>query len=170
VGAGRVGVVVAPTPIDRPSVAGAWARNVGAGETRAMDGWRLRPSETWVRDVQRDVLALGSVVFYLLVLGRALVGPFWDLVVPLLVVGVGLLVAVPLLRGTDLYLTRAMVVAVLVTRHYGDVVFGVFAAVAFVSMVVFAFRLDRPRPAIARGLALGAVLSVGAYALAGAVE
>jgi hypothetical protein len=136
-----------------------------------MEGWRLRPSETWVREVQRDVLALGGVVFYLLVLGRALVGPFWDLVVQLLVVGVGLLVALPLLRGTtDLYLTRAMVVAVLVTRHYGDVVFGVFAAVAFVSMVVFAFRLDRPRAAIARGLALGAVLSVGAYALAGAVE
>ena len=136
-----------------------------------MERWRLRPSETWVREVQRDVLALGGVVFYLLVLGRALVGPFWDLVVPLLVVGVGLLVALPLLRGTtDLYLTRAMVVAVLVTRHYGDVVFGVFAAVAFVAMVVFALRLDRPRAAIARGLVLGAVLSVGAYALASAVE
>jgi hypothetical protein len=135
-----------------------------------MDTWSLRPSETWLREVQRDVLALGSVVFYLLVLGRALVGPFWDLAIPLLVVGGGLLVATPLLRGTDLYLTRAMVLAVLVTRHYEDVVFGIFSAVAFVLMVVFALRLDRPRPAIARGLALGAVLSAGAYVLAGAVE
>jgi len=124
-------------------------------------------SETWVREVERDVLALGGAVFYFLVLGRSLVGPFWDLVVPLLVVAGLLIVALPLLRGTDLYLTRAMVVAVLISRHYDDVVFAIFAAVIFALMVLFAFRLDRPRSAILQGLLLGTVLAVGAYALAG---
>lgn len=122
-------------------------------------------SPQWVREVQRDVLALGSVVFYLLVVGRSLVGPFWDLVVPLLVVAAGLILAYPLLRHIDLYVTRAAVIAVLLTKHYDDDVFGLFAAVAFVALVVFAFQLGRPRATILRGLALGVVLSVAAVAL-----
>ena len=130
-------------------------------------GWRgLRISDGWLREVQRDVLALGSVVFYLLVLGRALVGPFWDLAVPLVVVGAGLAAASPLLKSADLYLTRGGILAVLVTRHYGDVVFGLFAATALMSMTLFAYRLGRSGTAIARGLILGAGLSGVAYALA----
>jgi hypothetical protein len=125
-----------------------------------------RLSQDWVQEVQRDVLALGSVVFYVLVLGRALVGPFWDLATPLLVIGGALLAASPLLRSTDLYLTRALVVAVLVTRHYDDVVFGVFSGAAFVLMVLCSSRLGRPRAAIARGLALGVGSSCVGYALA----
>ena len=112
------------------------------------------------------MLALGSIVFYLLVLGRSLIGPFWDLVVPLVVVGVVLLAATPWLRSTDLYLTRGVVVAVLVTQHYGDPVFGAFAGVAVVAMAFFAIRLGHPRAAVGRGLGLGGVLSVVGAVLA----
>jgi hypothetical protein len=126
----------------------------------------MRLSESWLREVQRDLMALGSVVFYVLVLGRALVGPYWDLATPLLVVGVALLAVHPLLDRADLYLTRALIVAVLVTRHYGDVVFGLFAAAAFVLMVLSAPSLGRSRSSIVQGLALGFVASGAAFALA----
>ena len=126
----------------------------------------MRVSRSWLREIQRDLMALGSVVFYLLVLGRALVGPYWDLAIPLLVVGVALLAVHPSLKRTDLYLTRSLIVAVLVTRHYGDLVFGLFAAVAFVLMVLSAPGLGRSRSIIVRGLALGVVASAVAFALA----
>jgi hypothetical protein len=127
-------------------------------------------SDGWLREAARDLLALGSVVFYVLVLGRALVGPYWDLAVPLAVAGAGRAIAIPVLRSTDLYLTRGLLVAVLVTRHYGDAVFGVFAAVAFVLMVVAAVGLERGRSAVARGVALGAVLSAAGYVLAASID
>jgi hypothetical protein len=122
--------------------------------------------EGWVQEVQRDVMALGGAVFYARVLGRALVGPYWDLAVPLLVVGVGLLVGYPLLRNTDLYLTRGLLVAVLVSRHYDDLVFAVFATITYVLMTVFAVRLGRSVPAVVRGIALGAAASAGGWVIA----
>jgi hypothetical protein len=125
-----------------------------------------RVSRSWLREVQRDLMALGSVIFYLLVLGRALVGPFWDLAIPLLVVGVALLAVQPFLKEADLYLTRALILAVLVTRHYGDVVFGLFAGAAFVLMVLSALALGRSRSSIAQGLVVGVVGSGVALALA----
>jgi hypothetical protein len=82
------------------------------------------------------------------------------------VVGVVLLAVHALLEGADLYLTRALIVAVLVTRHYGDVVFGLFAAAAFVLMVLSAPHLGRSRSSIAQGLAVGVVASGAAFALA----
>ena len=126
----------------------------------------MRVSDRWLHEVQRDLMALGSVVFYALVLGRALVGPFWDLATPLLVVGVALLAVHVLLSQADLYLTRALIVAVLVTRHYGDIVFAMFASAAFVLMLLSARSLGRSRSSIVQGLALGVVLSGAAYALA----
>jgi len=127
-------------------------------------------SEGWLREVARDLMALGSVVFYVLVLGRALVGPYWDLAVPLTVAGLALAAATAVLRSTDLYLTRGLLVAVLVTRHYGDVVFGVFAGVAFVLMVAAALLLERGRTAVGRGVVLGVALGAAGYVAAGWFE
>ena len=126
----------------------------------------MRVSERWLREVQRDLLALGSVVFYVLVLGRALVGPYWDLAIPLVVVGVVLWALHRFLEGTDLYLARALIVAVLVTRHYGDAVFGLFAAGAFVLMVLSAPALGRSGSSIVKGIVVGLVASGAAFALA----
>lgn len=115
-------------------------------------------------------MALGSVVFYVLVLGRSLVGPYWDLVVPLGVAGALMLVGLPVLRSVDLYPTRGVLVGVLVTRHYDDVVFGVFSAVALVLLVASAIDLGRSPRTVWLGLALGVVASAPAFALAGWAE
>jgi hypothetical protein len=145
-------------------------RPVAAATLRGVTGKPSRVRPEWVREVGRDVMALGGVVFYALVLGRALVGPFWDLAIPLAVLGAAFALALPLLRGVDLYLTRALLVAVMVSRHYHDPVFATFAAVAFVAMVVFAIRLGRPVPAVVRGVALGAVASGVAVLMATAID
>lgn len=131
-------------------------------------GTRVR--EGWLHEVQRDVMALGGVVFYVLVIARSLVGPYWDLLVPLLVFGGALLLAYPLLRAVDLYLTRGLLVAVLTSYHYDDPVFAVFAGAIYVVMIGSAIGLGRPRDAIARGVALGVVVSVIGWVLAGVAE
>ncbi len=126
--------------------------------------------EDWLQNVERDVMALGGVVFYALVVGRSLVGPYWDLVTPLLVLGAVLLAAYPLLRSTDLYLTRALLVGVLVSRHYDDPIFATFTAVIYVLMIVAAVRLGRPHADVTRGVALGVVASTIGWLIAGVAE
>ncbi|HEU5084953.1 MAG TPA: hypothetical protein VFU14_16550 [Acidimicrobiales bacterium] len=123
--------------------------------------------EAWLREVARDLMALGSVVFYVLVLGRALVGPYWDLATPLAVAGAGLVAGAPLLHGVDLYVARALLVALLVTRHYGDPIFGAFAAVAFALLVLAAVWLGHGAARVAAGVGLGAVLGAAGYVAAG---
>lgn len=121
---------------------------------------------TWLRRTERDAMALGSPLFYFLVVGRGLVGPFWDLVVPLLIVGAALLVTHPLLRGVNLYLTRAAVLGVLTTNHYGDAVFALFAAAAYCFVVFAARDLGGTRREVLSGVLLGVCVGIIGYGLA----
>lgn len=120
----------------------------------------------WIKQAERDVLALGSVVFYFLVIGRALVGPFWDLFTPLIIVAVILVTVNQFYKDIDLYLTRAMVVGSMTTQHYSDVIFGLFALVLLAVMVFASYNQGNSRPKIIRGLMLGLVLSTIFYPLA----
>lgn len=127
-------------------------------------------SDNWNKEVQRDILALGSPVFYFLTIGRALVGPFWDLFNPLIILAVALFVisrAYPLI---DLYIARGLVLAVMITRHYNDILFGLFALVAIVLMVASALNIGKSKPAVKRGIWLGIALSAVGYPLAAASE
>lgn len=119
-----------------------------------------------LRRIERDVMALGSPVFYLLTIGRGLVGPFWDLVVPLVAIGTALMVGQRWLRDADLYLTRGLVVAVLLTYHYRSVVFGVFAAAVFGFMVVASRDLGSSRGAVVGGVLVGVGGALIGFALA----
>ena len=123
-------------------------------------------TDGWLRRVERDVMALGSPVFYILVVGRGLVGPFWGLVIPLVAIGAALIVGHRWLRGADLYLTRGAVLAVLTTNHYGDARFGVFAAAAMGFMVYAARDLGGTRRELLGGSLLGVAAASIGYGLA----
>ena len=125
-----------------------------------------RLDRDWVQRLERDVLALGSVVFYVLVVGRGLVGPFWDLVVPLVAIAALFMVGRRWLRDVDLYVARALVLAVLVTRHYADVLFGLFAVVILAFLVFAALDLGGSRREVKRGAAVGVAAGGLGYVLA----
>jgi hypothetical protein len=125
-----------------------------------------RQNKPWVTDLQRDVLALGSVVFYFLVIGRALVGPFWDLFVPLMIIAATLVIVNYFSKRFDLYITRGIVLAIFVTRHYGDIIFGVFAAIAMTAMIIASVNLGTSKKKIEQGVLLGLLCGVLMYPLA----
>ena len=131
-----------------------------------MDGSAAVTSDGWLERIERDAMALGSPLFYLLVIGRGLVGPFWDLVVPLVVLGLAMTAGHRWLSSTDLYLSRALVLAVLITNHYEDVAFGVFAAAAFGFMLFASLDLGTERRAVRRGVLAGAGAAIVGLGLA----
>ena len=131
-----------------------------------MDRNTVGMSHGWLRRIERDVMALGSPVFYVLVIGRGLVGPFWDLVVPLVAIGAALMVGQRWLHDADLYLSRGLVVGALTTNHYGDAIFGVFAAAAFGFMVYAAQDLGSSRRAVVVGVLIGLAGAIIGLAMA----
>lgn len=131
-----------------------------------MAGILRKPREQWVHELERDLMALGSVVFYFLVIGRALVGPFWDLFIPLAIIAVIIIFINFISQEFDLYIARGIVMAIFVTRHYGDIVFGIFAAVVMIAMIISSVRLGTPRQKITRGALLGLICSALLYPFA----
>jgi len=111
-------------------------------------------------EIQRDILALGSPVFYFLVIARALVGPFWDLANPLLFLAPAIYLVSRLKFEANLYLSRALLMVVVITLHYGDWKFGVFSGLIWLAMVYAALQLGRSRQSVANGVGLGVVLSL----------
>jgi len=124
--------------------------------------WRI--NDNWKREIQRDILALGSPVFYFLVIARALVGPFWDLANPLLILAPVLYLISRSKLEVDLYLSRSLLMIVVITMHYGDIKFGLFSGLIWLAMVNAASNLGRNKGQITGGILLGAVLAiVGAF-------
>lgn len=121
---------------------------------------------SWNKEIQRDILALGSPVFYFLTVGRALVGPFWDLLNPLIVLAAVVYAVSGVYPLINLYIARGIVLATLVTRHYNDIIFGVFALVALVMMIMAALSINNNKTSVVQGVWLGIVLSLIAYPIA----
>lgn len=125
-----------------------------------------RFNKVWNREVQRDILALGSPVFYILTIGRALVGPFWDLLNPLVLIAVILYVLYKTVPAVDFYLARGLILATFITRHYNDLLFGLFAFIAFIGMVAAAVNIGKSKAVVTRGIWLGTALSIVGYPIA----
>lgn len=117
-------------------------------------------------EIQRDILALGSPVFYFLVIARAFVGPFWDLANPLLFLTPVIFLISYFKVPADLYLSRALLMVVVITMHYGDWKFGVFSGLVWLAMIYAALTLGRPREAVSNGAVLGVVLSFAGAVIA----
>jgi len=47
--------------------------------------------KNWKKEVVRDILAIAGVPFFLIILARALVGPYWDFVYQISIAGALLL-------------------------------------------------------------------------------
>jgi hypothetical protein len=114
----------------------------------------------WTKEIQRDILALGSPVFYFLVIARALVGPFWDLANPLVFLAPVVLLASYLKLSADLYIARAVLMTAVITKHYNDVLFGVFAGIVVILMMISSLRLGSATSRVRNGFALGTILAI----------
>jgi hypothetical protein len=121
----------------------------------------------WKKEVARDVLALGSWIFYLIVIVRALIKPYRPFVDQMIIAGVVLLVLGFLIKESDGYLARGLVMVVFTSIFYKDDLFTGFVTLVFIGMIASSRYVGNSFRKIIIGLIIGAV-SVGAgYYVAG---
>lgn len=119
----------------------------------------------WIKETARDILALGSIIFYFLVVGRALVGPFWIFFTFLFSAALTLLIIYYQHKKFDTYLARGIILAMGTSFFYRDLTFTFFAAAVYFLMILSSRYLENGRLKILKGIIFG-LISTGAGYLA----
>ena len=120
----------------------------------------------WKKEVARDLIALGSIPFYFLVMARSLVGKYF-LFTYQLIVGLLFLFLISLFfKKFNPYLSRVFVLIVFTILFYNDMFYSIFAILAGVLLLVSLFYLKKPKKEIGLGFVFGLITSLIAYYLA----
>jgi hypothetical protein len=118
------------------------------------------------RELARDILALGSWVFYSLVVIRAVIGPFELFLNRLLIAAAFLLMVDVFYNGYDKYLARGLVLATFTCLFYENLQYSIFVTFLYVGMIMCSDYLGRKGKEIMNGIVFGLVASGLGYYLA----
>jgi hypothetical protein len=124
----------------------------------------LRLSVHTKEEIARDVIALGGLPFYSLVLVRAAIGDYLSFLVQ---VGAALPVLYLLskvVRGANLHIARALILVVFTSVFYDALPFTVFSTLVWCGMIYALFYLKAGTGEILKGIALGIVSVALSYA------
>ena len=119
----------------------------------------------WKKEIARDSIALGSILFYAAVVIRSLIGEHWLFFTQVILAGVVLFLLSKVIKSANMYLARGIIVAVFTSLFYNDNLFSVFAFVLLVLAFISLNYLKVKRNVILNGLLLGIISTVISYYL-----
>ena len=120
---------------------------------------------SWLKETARDALAIGSIAFCFIAIGRATIGVYLDYVYQLLASFMILFLLTLFVKKSENHLARGLILVIFTSLFYYELKFTVFAIVLFIIMLASSIYLKIEKKAIAKGLLLGAVSSFIAYYL-----
>jgi len=116
------------------------------------------------RKVARDVLALGSWVFFALVIVRALIGPFYPLLSQVVIAGIFVLIVGLLFKDYDGYLSRGIILAIFTCLFYRDTLYSAFVTLVVAAMIWSSYSVGRKNKEVIWGVVIGLLGSgIGYY-------
>jgi hypothetical protein len=121
--------------------------------------------ENWKYEIARDSMAFGSILFYLIVIIRSLIGEYMIFVYQLLIAIIILIISSFIIKNANHHLARAFVLVVFTSLFYKDSLFTVFAVLLWVSMIGAAFYIKENKKSIFKGVFLGIVVALLSYFL-----
>ena len=125
--------------------------------------------KNWKKELSRDFLALGSLVFYILVIARAIIKPYRPFVDQLIIAGILLIFIGFIFRRHEWneggYIGRGLVLVVFTILFYEDKIFTGFAIAAMIGLIYSSYNLNKSWKNILRGLLIGSICSVVSYCL-----
>ena len=122
--------------------------------------------KSWLKEISRDLLALGSIPFYFLVVIRAIIGNYNIFVYQMLIAAILIFILNFIVKDSNLYLSRALVILVFTSLFYKEMIFTIFATSIWILGLLAAYYLRRKIRYILRAIIIGFVSSIAAYYLA----
>jgi len=129
-----------------------------------------RQKKDWKKEVARDILALGSIPFYLIVFIRILIMNDRTYIYQLLIAGL-LLVLFSVFIGkiklkADFYTARSFVLLIFTALFYNEIEYTIFASLLWFGLLISSNYLNRgKKKEIVNGLLLGIFSVAVAYFL-----
>ena len=120
--------------------------------------------ENWEREIARDSLALGSILFYFIVFIRAVIGEHALFIAQTVIAIIVLFLLSRVIKG-DHYLARGLTLFVFTSLFYNDKLFTIFAFVLIVILIVSLNYLGVKRNVILNGLLIGIVSTAVSFYL-----
>ena len=121
--------------------------------------------EGWKKQLAGDLLSLGSIVFYAIIIARALIKPYWLFFAQLVVAVAALFLLSLAVKNAENRLSRALILAVLTVLFYHEIKFAIFVFLLALAMLASAVYIKVAKKAIIKGLILGAVSTIVSYFL-----
>ena len=115
--------------------------------------------------IARDIIALGSIPFYLIVIIRAVIGRFSPFVNQLVIALVILILLSLIIKQADQHIARGFILFAFISSYYESTTFTIFSLILWSCMIYSSKILKRNSKKIFRGIVLGIVTTAISYAI-----
>ncbi len=116
-------------------------------------------------EIARDLIALGGLPFYSLVLVRAAIGDYLSFLIQVAAALPVLYLISSIVRGANLHIARALILVVFTSIFYDALPFTVFSILVWCIMIYSLIYLKTDTKEILKGIAAGVVSVVISYSL-----
>ncbi len=117
----------------------------------------------WKYEIARDTMAFGSILFYLIVIIRAIIGKYMPFVYQLLIALAILILSSVIIKNTDHHIARAFVLVVFTSLFYKDNFYTIFVSFVWFLMIGSAFYIKINKKSIFKGIVLGVIATLVSY-------
>ena len=121
--------------------------------------------KNWKKEIARDAIAFGSILFYFIVIIRAIIGKHMPFVYQVVAALLILTVLSFIIKNSNQHIARAVPLVIFTSLFYNDNLFTLFAVLLFVVMIISAFYIKEKKEAIVKGISLGLFAALAAYYL-----
>lgn len=115
--------------------------------------------------VARDLIALGGLPFYFLIIVRASIGDYPYFLSHVVIALPAVYLFSRIVTGTNLHIARALILVVFTSLFYEDLPFTVFTSLVWILMILSLYYLKVRGSEIAKGIVAGAVSVAISYLL-----
>lgn len=116
-------------------------------------------------EIARDLIALGGLPFYAIVVIRTTVGMYEDFISRLLIAIVVLYALCYFSKEADKHIARGFILATCTSLHYEHIPFTVFAFILWAIMIYSLYYLKASGRQILTGIAFGVISAAAGYFL-----
>ena len=112
------------------------------------------------KEAYRDFLALGSWVFYVLVIARALIKPYRPFADEIIIAGIFLIIIAIFIKNYDGYTARGLILSIFTTLFYQNKIFTAFAIIVFIGLIISSYFTGNNKTRILKGIVIGAICAI----------
>lgn len=116
----------------------------------------------WKKETARDLIALGSIPFFILVLVRVYILAQPAYFTQFLLAGIIFLILSYIFKAS-MYSGLGLIIGFFLLNHYNDMKFTVFAIIAYILLIASLYYIGEPKKKITLGVLFGAIASGISY-------